>query len=137
MGLWDSLVSKPVVDVVEGVGDVIDKFVETPDEKREWEAIKLRMLSERNKAQVELNKLNAAERSLFISGWRPFVGWVCALGLAYASVISPTIVWATTLIIGHTIAGPEIDSGVLVTLLLSLLGLGSLRSYEKGIGVTK
>lgn len=137
MSFWDALVSKPIVNAVSGVADVVDKFVETPDEKREWEAIKLRMLSERDKAQVELNKMNASERNLFIAGWRPFVGWVCAFGLAYASIISPTISWATTLVLGYTVDGPIIDTGVLLSLLMALLGLGSLRSYEKGIGVSK
>jgi hypothetical protein len=80
-------------------------------------------------AQNETNKIEASSDMFFKSGWRPFVGWVCGTGLAYQFLIRPLLVGIT----GHEY--PELDMGTLITLLGGLLGLGSLRTFEKAKGV--
>lgn len=82
-------------------------------------------------AQIELNKIEAAQSGLFKGGWRPAVGWVCAAGLVYEFLIRTTLPWALT------VAGlpgvppmPSLDS-VLMELLFAMLGLGLYRSVEK------
>jgi hypothetical protein len=80
-------------------------------------------------AQNETNKIEASSDMFFKSGWRPFVGWVCGTGLAYQFLIRPLLVGIT----GHVY--PELDMGTLITLLGGLLGLGSLRTFEKAKGV--
>ena len=85
-------------------------------------------------AQTDINKVEASNASLFVSGWRPFVGWVCGTGLAMQFVLSPLVVWIST-IFGHKVLFPTLDMETLLTLLLGLLGLGTMRTVEKLNGV--
>jgi hypothetical protein len=79
--------------------------------------------------QIELNKEEAKNPSLFASGWRPAVGWVCVFGLTYSFFLQPLLAWASTI---FTIAVPPVlDLGSLLTLLGGMLGLGGLRTFEK------
>ena len=64
------------------MADVVDKFIETPDEKAAFKTVMAKMAQEPGLAQVELNKIGAAHRSIFVAGWRPFIGWVCGISLA-------------------------------------------------------
>ena len=74
-------------------------------------------------AQIEVNKVEAASDSLFVAGWRPAIGWVCAIGLAYNVVASPFIdIWLEV---------PEVDSSLLYPVMMGMLGLAATRSYEK------
>lgn len=83
--------------------------------------------------QMEINKVEAASSSLFVSGWRPFIGWVCGTGLVYAFLAFPFCVWASN--IYHFSAPPALDLSTLLTILGGLLGLGGLRTIEKINGV--
>ena len=83
--------------------------------------------------QLEINKVEAANPSLFVSGWRPFVGWVCGCGLVYSFVGQPLLSWYSSL---HSMGiPPSLDMGTLLTTLGGLLGLGGLRTVEKINGV--
>lgn len=84
-----------------------------------------------NVAQIEVNKVEAASASPFVSGWRPAVGWVCVLGLLYTFLLAPFLTY-----FGGRVA-PAIDIGNLVLLLGGLLGLGTLRTVEKVKGVAR
>ena len=91
-------------------------------------------------AQVEVNKQEAAHKSLFVAGWRPAIGWICGTGLGYNYVLLPFI--KTAAVLSGT--EPEIvavleplDFGVMSTILLGMLGLGGMRSYEKRHGVAR
>ena len=80
-------------------------------------------------AQIEVNKVEAAHPSLFVSGWRPACGWVCISDLAYSTIISPILgIWVTV---------PEVDASLLTTVLMGMLGLGAMRSFEKTKGVSR
>lgn len=85
-------------------------------------------------AQTEVNKIEAASASLFVSGWRPYVGWVCGTGLAFQFLLAPIATWIAGLA-GHPLAFPPLDMGTLMTLLAGLLGLGGMRTAEKMRGV--
>ena len=88
-------------------------------------------------AQVEVNKAEAESGSVFKGGWRPFIGWVCGAAFAYHFVLQPLILF------GVTVAGvqipelPTFDMTSLMTVMMGMLGLGGLRSYEKKQGLTK
>jgi hypothetical protein len=84
-------------------------------------------------AQAEINKIEAANPSLFVSGWRPGVGWVCVLALAYTYIGQPFVSWGCFNF--GWIAPPSINMDGLMTLLLALLGVAGLRTYEKKSGV--
>lgn len=87
--------------------------------------------------QLEINKEEAKSTNLFVAGWRPAVGWICALGLAYNFLIYPFLVWSWSLLwaCGWIDKGlqypPELNLGTLVTILGGILGLGTLRTAEK------
>lgn len=81
------------------------------------------------KGQLAINQAEAGNANIFVSGWRPFIGWTCGAGLAYQFVFSPLLTW-TAGWFGHTIAAPSLDLGTLVTLLFGMLGLGSMRTAE-------
>ena len=84
--------------------------------------------------QMAINQAEAQSASLFVSGWRPAVGWVCVLGLAYQFLAAPLLGWA-----GANLADwstpPDLDMGTLLTLLAGMMGLGTLRTVEKVKGV--
>jgi hypothetical protein len=84
--------------------------------------------------QIQINITEASSKSLFVSGWRPFVGWVCGLGLAVQFLVNPIFTWVAQLV-GHPTPFPSLDLGTLLTLLFGMLGLGGLRTYEKLNGV--
>ena len=88
-------------------------------------------------AQLEINKAEAASGSVFKGGWRPFVGWVCGIALLYHFILSPLIIFSVTLTGIEIPPIPEFDMGSLMTVLMGMLGLGGLRTYEKQKGITK
>lgn len=86
--------------------------------------------------QMEINKIEAGSDSLFVSGWRPFVGWVCAFSLAYISIIEPLMRLLATMF-GYSGEFPEIDTTITMQVLIGMLGLGVMRTREKEKGVNK
>lgn len=87
-------------------------------------------------AQTDINKIEAASPHLFIAGWRPFIGWCCGCGLAIQFIVAPLFEWGSALC-GHPTKMPALDMGTLMTLLLALLGMGSMRTVEKIQGAAK
>ena len=88
-------------------------------------------------AQVSLNQTEAASKSIFVAGWRPFIGWICGFGLAYAFILSPIMRFAVVLAMETPPDFPVLDISELMPILLGMLGLGGLRTYEKVKGVSR
>ena len=88
-------------------------------------------------AQISVNAAEAASGSLFKGGWRPCVGWVCAIAFFYHFVGQPLIIFIVALAGAEIPPLPEFDMGTLLTVLGGMLGIGSLRTYEKQKGITK
>ncbi len=78
------------------------------------------------KVQSEINKMEAQHRSIFVAGWRPFIGWICGIALAYNFIIRDLIAW-----VSPDVMPPAIQMDQLITILLGMLGLGGLRTFEK------
>ena len=131
MSFLSKLIGGQAVSAVQGVANIVDQFIETDDEKRAWETVKAKMAQQPQLAQIELNKVEASHRTMFVAGWRPAVGWVCAIGLAFTFLVNPVIQWFT----GEP--GPELPTDIVFELMLGMLGLGGLRTYEKLSGKTK
>lgn len=137
--MWDLLVA-PVTKLI---GDIIDKVV--PDKnaaekaKQDLAAQLQTAVLTAEQSQLDIDKAEAASPSLFVSGWRPGVAWVCVLGFAYQFVIQPFIGYGLS--IHSTYRGvpipppPSLDSTQMMTLLFALLGLGGMRTVEKVQGV--
>jgi hypothetical protein len=83
--------------------------------------------------QMEINKEEAKNPSLFVSGWRPAVGWTCVTGLIYTFLVHPILTWISTNF--GILAPPAIETGVLITLLMGMLGMAGIRGAEKVKGV--
>ena len=135
--LFGSLLGGGVVSAAEQVSDIVDKFVETDDEKRAAELIKAKLMMKPSMAQIELNKIEAAHRSLFVAGWRPFIGWVCGFALAWHFILHDLLAWMAINISPETQVPELVGTEALVTILLSMLGLGALRTAEKFGGKTR
>ena len=116
-----------VASLVGPVTGLLDKFIEDKDQKNAL-AHEIATMSERHaqelaKGQLDVNKTEAAHKSLFVAGWRPCIGWVCALGLFYNTIVAN--------LLGIWVEVPEIDTTLLVPVMMGMLGLGAMRSYEK------
>jgi hypothetical protein len=128
----------PLSSLLDVAKTVLDKVL--PDPKQKAEALlKLEELRQSGDlaviaAQTDVNKIEAANPNLFVSAWRPSVGWVCSAALAFQLVIGPMIVWGTELA-GHPVHPPIMQTELLTTLLVGMLGLGGMRTVEKLNGV--
>lgn len=123
------------------VSGLLDKVIEDKDQKAAL-AHEIATMSERHAqeamlAQLEINKAEAASGSLFKGGWRPAVGWVCAIAFAYHFILKDLIVFVATVAGVDMPELPEFDMGTLLTVLGGMLGIGGLRTYEKQKGLTK
>ena len=123
------------------VSNILDKLVEDNDQKAKL-AHEIATMSDRHAqeialAQISVNAAEAASGSLFKGGWRPCVGWVCAIAFFYHFVGQPLIIFIVALAGVEIPDLPEFDMGTLLTVLGGMLGIGSLRTYEKQKGVTK
>ena len=125
----------PIAESIIGVaGKVLNKFVVDKDLKAKLEHELKTAFHDANLAQIDLNKQEAAHKSMFVAGWRPFVGWTCGVALAYHFVIAPFLGF-TLKLSGIETPIPEFEVSQLSTILMGMLGLGGLRSYEKMKGV--
>jgi len=122
-------------DAIEGVaavGNVLDNLFTSKDEKLTHQEIRMRLEAQPHMAQVELNKLDAQSRFWFQANWRPFIGWVCGLGVLNMVLLNPWIQWVT----GQE--GPTLPETVIMQLTLGMLGLlGTMRTVEKVKGKAK
>jgi|TARA_R110000772_G_scaffold4198_1_gene14718 hypothetical protein len=122
------------------VGDVLDRFFPDKEKaaqaKREIESQLTDHLAKIDLAQLQVNKEEAKSRNVFIAGWRPFVGWTCGLALCWTYILQPIaqFVLAQT---GNLIDLPALDMSTMMPVLLGMLGLGGLRSFEKFKKVSK
>lgn len=124
--MWQALINP--------VANLLDKFIEDKDEKNKL-AHELVTMSEKfshdiNLAQIRVNQQEAAHKNLFVAGWRPAVGWICGTGLAIKVIVTP-------LLGGVGVDIPDIELTELMTVLLGMLGMGGLRTYEKTKGVAR
>jgi hypothetical protein len=86
-------------------------------------------------AQTKINEIEAGSQDKFVSRWRPAAGWLGVIGLAYSVLAYPLLTWASLNFAWQT--PPPLDTGVLVTLLMGMLGIGGMRTYEKSKGLTR
>lgn len=126
--------------LVTPIAGLLDKFVEDKDQKaalaHEIATIADKQANEQAVAQIELNSVEAAHQSLFVAGWRPAVGWVCALAMLLNFILIPFIN------LGLDFAGLDltldlIDMETMIPVLFSMLGLGGMRTAEKLKGVQR
>lgn len=130
-----------MIDALIGpVMGLLDKIIPDPTEKARL-AHEIATLAERQaheiaKSQIEVNRTEAASSSMFVAGWRPAVGWICAFGLGFNFICVPlgNFVLAVN---GSAIAIPALDVSEMMPVLMGMLGLGAFRTFEKTRGVSR
>lgn len=130
--------------LVSPVTDIISEVVVDKDKARELN-VRVKELADKADeryhkevmGQLEINKEEAKHSSIFVAGWRPFVGWTGGVGFAYMTVVQPVASWIAQVIFKYSGPFPELETGLLITVLGGILGLGTLRTYEKKEGVAR
>lgn len=122
------------------VAGLLDQFIEDKDQKaklaHEIATMSEKHMSEAMLANAQANIEQSKHASIFVSGARPAIMWICALGLLTQFFLMPIAEWAIIIWMPE-IDLPKLNTGELMTLTLSLLGLGGLRSFEKSKGIAR
>ena len=129
----------PISALLDIGGKVIDRVWPDPAQaaSAKLELFKLQQSGElaQMAGQLEINKAEAASSSVFVAGWRPFIGWICGSALGYTFIVYPLLLWATAAW-WPMVRPPALgNDGMLYELLLGMLGMGGLRTFEKVKGV--
>jgi hypothetical protein len=143
MSIWATLfgaggdtLAKPI----DAIGNVLDKVLTSKEEKLAGAAVLEKLKQRPAELQVEINKLEAQHKSRFVAGWRPAIGWVCAASLAFYFIpqyIVGAYLWAKISLATGAVAAFPISADGLFQLVLALLGMSTLRTYEKVTKVSK
>jgi hypothetical protein len=131
MGFLSKLFGVGAEKTIISLGDVADRLFTSKDEKLTHEEVRMRILNTPSLAQIGLNKQEAAHRTIFVAGWRPFIGWVCGIALLYNFILRDIFAWVIRLHDAAIEPPPELAMEHLMTVLLGMLGLGGMRTYEK------
>ena len=118
------------------VASVIDSLHTSEEEKLDKKILMQRIQQKLAEKQLDVNVKEAGHRSIFVSGWRPFIGWCGGFALAFEFILSPGIEWYAKFA-GLNLTAPEIQTGPLLAIVTSMLGVAGLRSYEKSKELTK
>jgi hypothetical protein len=118
------------------IAKVVDDLHTSEGEKLDKKILMQRIKQKLAEKQLDVNAKEASHRSVFVSGWRPFIGWCGGFALAFEFILSPAIEWYSKFA-GLNLIAPEIQTGPLLAIVTSMLGVAGLRSFEKSRGLTK
>ena len=122
------------------LGPLLDKIPDVNERRRleaQAEEQILAATTQLVQAQIAVNLKEAEHSSIFVSGWRPAIGWICGAGLAWEFVVRQFVVWGAFLGGVDVSDPPVLDTGTLMTLLLGMLGIAGMRTYEKKLGCAR
>lgn len=126
--------------IVEIGARLLDKIIPDKDARDRAQAELIRAAQDQDfqkaMGQLEVNKMEAQHSSLFVAGWRPAMGWICVVGLCYNFLLYPMLTWLVV-VTSAELTPPPLLSENLMELVLGMLGLGALRSFEKWKGVSR
>jgi len=120
-----------VGNVINEVGTALDSVFTCDDERLTHEEIKIKLKNAPHDVMGRLSIIEAGHRSIFVAGWRPAVGWICAIGIGFAFVGNPLL----QRFVGGDVIHVPLD--MILELVLAMLGMGALRTFEKVNGVSK
>lgn len=133
---WWNIFGGGVAAPIEAIGSVIDEIHTSKEERDAAKIVMEKLRQEPSKLQAAINMIEAQHRSVFVAGWRPFIGWVCGAGLAWKFVFYELLGWLSAIFGGPT--PPQlIGVSELIPLVVALLGLGAYRTTEKMAGKAK
>jgi hypothetical protein len=140
MGILQTLIGGNIAQPIEAIGNVFDKLFTSDEEKLQAKAVLDKIKQHPNDLQVEINKLEAQHRSVFVAGWRPSIGWVCSIGLFLYYIpqyFLAAIIWVKLSWASQTLVAYPAKSDALMELVIALLGMGTLRGIDKIAGKSK
>lgn len=133
-----------ISDIIGPILNIVNKEIPDPalqaqikmqmlqlDQSEEFKQIDAQLAT--SAQQTDTNKAEATNANIFVSGWRPFIGWVCGGGLAYQYLAEPMLSWFAAIV--HWPLPPSLDVQTLITLLGGMLGFGAMRTVEKVKGI--
>ena len=118
------------------ISKVVDELHTSEEEKLDKKILMQRLQQKLAEKQLDVNAKEASHRSVFVAGWRPAIGWCGALALFFAFILSPCIDWYAKFS-GMDIVPPAIETGPLLAIVTSMLGVAGMRSFEKAKGIAK
>ncbi len=134
--------------LIPAISELLDKIIPNPEERekakielikseREADIEELRLALSADHMQTEINKEEAKNPNIFVSGWRPFIGWVCGIAFSYHFVLQPILAFIIANLNDGKVSLPNFDMNELSTVLMGILGLGGLRTLEKIKNISK
>lgn len=132
-----NLIKSALGPILDGVLRFIPDKNERARAKEQFEMQMLGTMTGLVQGQLEINKQEAQHSSIFVAGWRPAIGWICGTALGWNYILQPILSWAAFLAGADLGDSPTLDTAELTTILLGMLGLGGLRTYEKRLGVAR
>ena len=118
------------------ISKVVDELHTSEEEKLDKKILMQRLQQKLAEKQLDVNAKEASHRSVFVAGWRPAIGWCGAMALFFAFILSPCIEWYAKFS-GVDIVPPAIETGPLLAIVTSMLGVAGMRSFEKAKGIAK
>jgi len=140
MGFLSSFFGGVAVAPIEAIGNVLNGLFTSDGERLDKKALLLKLAQQPSLAQIEINKIEASHRSIFVAGGRPAIIWVCALGIAsyfLPQYIMGSFLWVKMCLAKNILVPYPVDGKNLIDLVYALLGLGVFRTAEKINKVTK
>jgi hypothetical protein len=122
------------------ISPLIDRIPDPNERARAKEQVEAQMLAAMTslvQGQLQINMKEAEHGSVFVAGWRPAIGWICGTALGWNYILQPVISWGAFIAGVDLVDAPRLDTAELTTILLGMLGLGGLRTYEKRLGVAR
>ena len=138
--MFADLLKTALGPIMDGVLRLIPDKNKRAEAKEQFEIQVLDAMGSLVQGQLDINKVEAQHGSIFVAGWRPAIGWICGFALAWNFVIQPLLLWAAWMfpeVAPDISTAPKLDTDELMTVLLGMLGLGGLRTYEKRLGVDR
>ena len=136
-----------IAGAIKGVTNIVDDLYTSKEEERTLDIEERKIDKEEkqidatiNLGQMGINKTEASHKSVFVAGWRPWIGWVCGMSLFYKFILYELMLWAWSIanvfidIPDGVTTPPPLDAGQLYTIVLAMLGVGGMRSYDKKTG---
>jgi hypothetical protein len=124
-----------ISSIIDSVGKVAGDLITTDKEKMQLEIENRKLDMAVDMAQIEVNKIEAASSSMFVAGWRPFIGWGCGSAFLYSAMFEPIARFVAQVGFNYTGAFPQLDTNLTMQVMLGMLGMAGMRSYEKTKGV--
>jgi hypothetical protein len=132
-----NLIKGALGPILDGVLKLIPDKNARAEAKEQFESQMLIAMTNLVQGQLAINQKEAEHGSIFVAGWRPAIGWICGISLGWNYILQPILTWGVFLYGADIGDVPKLDTAELTTILLGMLGLGGLRTYEKRLGVAR